>query len=191
MKLLRAIVLIVVAAIALLVFTSGSFLVVDRPERADAIIVLAGETDHRPARGVELLSKNYAPKMILDVPAAARMFNVSEIDVAERYVQTLPQPQRVTICRIDGLSTESEALDVRTCLQKAGAHKVLIVTSDYHTRRALSIFRRRLPEFQFSVAAANDPAQFGTPWWKHRQWAKLNFDEWLRLVWWQLVDRWR
>jgi len=34
-------------------------------------------------------------------------------------------------------------------------------------------------------------AQFGGKWWKHRQWAKVNFDEWLRLVWWQAVDRWR
>ena len=25
----------------------------------------------------------------------------------------------------------------------------------------------------------------------NRQWAKINFDEWLRLVWWQAVDRWR
>jgi len=48
-----------------------------------------------------------------------------------------------------------------------------------------------LPNHEFSVAAASDPAQFGGQWWKHRQWAKVNFDEWLRLVWWQAVDRWR
>ncbi len=63
-----------------------------------------------------------------------------------------------------------------------------MVTSDYHTRRALSIFRHELPQYQFSVAAAHDPQQFGISWWKHRQWAKLNFDEWIRAVWWYGVD---
>jgi hypothetical protein len=41
------------------------------------------------------------------------------------------------------------------------------------------------------VAAAYDPNEFGVQWWRHRQWAKVDFDEWLRLIWWELVDRWR
>ena len=68
---------------------------------------------------------------------------------------------------------------------------MLVVTSDYHTRRALSTFRHEVPDMQISVAAATDQQQFGGSWWRHRQWAKLNFDEWLRLVWWEAVDRWR
>jgi uncharacterized SAM-binding protein YcdF (DUF218 family) len=66
-----------------------------------------------------------------------------------------------------------------------------VVTSDYHTRRSLSTFRHELPECQISVAGAGDPQQFGLAWWRHRQWAKLNFDEWVRLMWWEAVDRWR
>jgi uncharacterized SAM-binding protein YcdF (DUF218 family) len=68
---------------------------------------------------------------------------------------------------------------------------VLIVTSEFHTRRALSIFRRRLPQYEFSVAAAHDPAHFGTAWWTRREWAKVTFDEWVKLIWWEAVDRWR
>jgi uncharacterized SAM-binding protein YcdF (DUF218 family) len=67
----------------------------------------------------------------------------------------------------------------------------LLVTSDYHTRRALGIFKHELRRHDISVAAASDPSQFGNAWWKHRQWAKTNFDEWLKLVWWKVVDRWR
>ena len=33
---------------------AGRFLVVDAPERSDVILVLAGETEHRPARALEL-----------------------------------------------------------------------------------------------------------------------------------------
>jgi hypothetical protein len=41
------------------------------------------------------------------------------------------------------------------------------------------------------VAAATDSRQFGMNWWTNRQWAKVNLEEWMRLTWWQLVDRWR
>lgn len=68
---------------------------------------------------------------------------------------------------------------------------MLIVTSDYHTRRALTIFRDHLKQYQFNGAAARDPSRFGTAWWTNREWAKATLDEWMKLVWWEAVDRWR
>jgi uncharacterized SAM-binding protein YcdF (DUF218 family) len=95
------------------------------------------------------------------------------------------------VCPIAGLSTIAEADDVNRCLQPLGAHRVLLVTSEYHTHRALMIFRQRLPQYQFSVAAARSPAEFGEAWWTHREWAKVTFDEWSKMLWWETVDRWR
>ena len=60
-----------------------------------------------------------------------------------------------------------------------------------HTRRALSIFRARLPQYQWSVAASSWPANAAEHWWKHRWWAKTVIDEWEKYLWWELVDRWR
>ena len=77
------------------------------------------------------------------------------------------------------------------CLARENGSKVLIVTSDFHTRRALSIFRRELRGRTFSAAASRDSTQFGARWWTHRQWAKTLVDEWLRLLWWNVVDQWR
>jgi hypothetical protein len=191
MKKLRT-VLIVLIALALFLFsTSGHFLIVNRPQHAEAIVVLAGETDRRPALGLQLLQQGYAPRMVLDVPANAKIYDETMLQIAQQYVRELPQAQSVVICPIYGLSTKAESQDVSQCLRTLGVHSVLVVTSDYHTRRALSTFRHELPGMQISVAAATDPQQFGGAWWKHRQWAKLNFDEWLRLVWWHAVDRWR
>ena len=186
---LPAIALVLVAI--LLFSTSGGFLVINDPQRADLIVVLAGETDRRPARGLDLLQQGFAPKLMLDVPVGARIFDQQTIDIAQKFVNGLPQHDHISICPISGLSTKAEARDVEQCVAPMPANRILIVTSDYHTRRALSTFRRELPERQFSVAAAQDLKQFGNPWWKHRQWAKTNFDEWLKLVWWEVVDRWR
>jgi len=174
-----------------LVATSGGFLVVDYPEQADLIVVLAGEMDRRPARGIELLRQGYAPKMLLDVPANAKVFDLQTIDIAQRFVDTLPERRSISICPIPGLSTKVEARDVATCLRATPARRILLVTADYHTRRALNTFRHEVPEHEFFVAAATDSAQFGGAWWKHREWAKTNFDEWLKSVWWCAVDRWR
>lgn len=191
MKKLRTVLIVLVALAIFLFSTSGQFLIVNRPQHADAIVVLAGETDRRPALGLQLLQQGYAPKMLLDVPANAKIYDETMLQIAQQYVRELPQAQSVIICPIYGLSTKAESQDVSQCLKTLGVHSILVVTSDYHTRRALSTFHHELPSMQISVAAATDPQQFGGAWWKHRQWAKLNFDEWQRLVWWQTIDRWR
>ncbi|HEX7894686.1 MAG TPA: hypothetical protein VF447_10885, partial [Terriglobales bacterium] len=67
MKKIVAIVVLVAAVIVLLFTTSGGFLIVNRPEKADLIVVLAGETDRRPARGLEMLAAGYAPRILVDV----------------------------------------------------------------------------------------------------------------------------
>jgi DUF218 domain len=171
--------------------SAGRILVEDWPQRADVILVLAGETDHRPARALELLNQSYAPRMIIDVPAASRLYNVSEIELARNYIKTLPQGGEIEVCPIEGLSTRAETRDVERCLAGKPSARMLIVTSDFHTRRALSIFRHELPGRSFSIAAAHDDAQFGIRWWTRRQWAKVCLEEWMRFIWWNAVDRWQ
>jgi uncharacterized SAM-binding protein YcdF (DUF218 family) len=89
------------------------------------------------------------------------------------------------------LSTKAEAHDAARCLATVSARTVLLVTSDYHTRRALSTFRHELPGIRMSIAAAQSPPQFGLKWWQQREWAKTTLYEWMRLIWWEVVDRWR
>ena len=191
MRGLRITLIVVLSLLLLLSLTSGSFLVVNDPQPADVIVVLAGETNWRPARALQLLSQNYAPRILLDVPINAIVYNQSMIAIARQYAQSVPRGEQISICPIIGLSTKDEARDVVRCLYGSNVRRVLVVTSDYHTRRARSIFQHELRGVQISVAAAFDSEQYGVPWWHHRQWAKLNFDEWLRLVWWEGVDRWR
>jgi uncharacterized SAM-binding protein YcdF (DUF218 family) len=169
---------------------AGSLLVVDKPSHSDLIVVLAGETNYRPARGLELLRQGYAPRVLLNVPASSQIFGSNEIELAKRYINGLPESAAITICPVEGLSTKNESRDVAKCLAHETALRILIVTSEFHTRRALSIFRREIPEKSFSVAAVHDSTQFGVRWWIHRQWAKTCLDEWLRLLWWNTVERW-
>jgi len=183
--LLLAIILVALASQA------ARFLVVDEPGKSDVIVVLAGETNVRPARGLELLRLGFAPHMFLDAETRDLIYDQRLTDFAQRYIASLPEANRVSVCPAVGFSTNAEADDVSRCLQPLGAHRVLIVTSDFHTRRALMIFRHRLPQYQFNAAAARNPEEFGEAWWTNREWAKTTLEEWSKLLWWEAADRWR
>jgi uncharacterized SAM-binding protein YcdF (DUF218 family) len=185
-----AVAFLVTAGLIVFAANAGNILVVNAPQPSDVIVVLAGETDRRPARALQLLDEGYGRRVVIDVPAAVRIYDFTQVQLAENYVHNLPQAASVDICPIQGLSTREEAHDVEQCLAREKGTKVLIVTSDFHTRRSLSIFRHEVHGKSFSVAGAHDDTQFGTRWWTHRQWAKTCVDEWLRVIWWTALERW-
>jgi hypothetical protein len=189
----RALIFGVAVSLALILFAinAGRLLVVDAPERSDMILVLAGETDRRPARALGLLDEGYGRRVVMDVPAGAVIYGVDQVQLAEKFIQGLPQKGSVRVCVIEGLSTREESRDVQKCLANEDGSRILLVTSEFHTRRALSIFRHEIPGKHFSVAVARDDKQFGTRWWTHRQWAKTCLEEWMRLAWWDVVERWK
>jgi uncharacterized SAM-binding protein YcdF (DUF218 family) len=191
LRLSRRLRLVVLTLVFLwLAASSATFLMVDQPVRSDVILVLAGETEQRPAQAMQLLKQGFGSRVIFDVPADAKAYGSTYMHLAEQWAAEQEQASALSICPIHGLSTKAEAADAAECLRKSGVRSVLLVTSDFHTRRALSIFRKQDPAWTFSVAAAYDDTQFGARWWTHRQWAKTNVDEWLRMFWWQGVDRW-
>src|SRR5438105_14313198 len=105
---------------------SGGFLVVDEPRKSDVIIVLAGETDRRPARALELFDQGYASKIVIDVPTHARIYQWTQPELAQKYVEALPQARVISICPITGLSTKAEAKDAARCFPQSGGRSVLL-----------------------------------------------------------------
>ncbi len=91
-KYLWIVVVLVIAGLAVgLAAKAGSFLVIDAPRRSDAILVLAGETDRRPQRALELLSQGYGRRVVLDVPNNAKLYEFTQIQLAQKYIHDLPQ----------------------------------------------------------------------------------------------------
>ncbi len=80
----------------------------------------------------------------------------------------------------DARSTQDEARDAIPRLRQLGVHKVLLVTSDYHTRRSGKIFRAAAPDLQFVVVAAPDVSFTPDGWWHNRQGEKIAFMEWVK-----------
>jgi len=196
MKRLLAIIFAVVVLLVVIWFVeSGGQLIINDPKKSDAIVVLAGsEADARYWRGLELLRAGDAPHLVVDVDDGV-IYGHSLANLARDFVTRTagPNAPQVSVCPIEGDSTKDEAPQVDACLHglQPPPQSVLLVTDGYHTRRALSIFRNRLPQYRWSAAASEDPATFGQPWWKNREWAKTYLTESEKLLWWELFDRWR
>lgn len=171
----------------------GRFLVVDAPMRSDCIVVLAGDAgDVRLQRALELLNEGYGKELFIDESSAAK-YGRPMYEYAREYASKLPTPirARVHVCPFVEDSTQSELREISSCLRTIlpSSTSALIVTSNFHTRRALSVAKHVLPQYRWSVGAAPDPT-FGVRWWEHREWAKTCFTEWEKTIWWQLIEKW-
>jgi hypothetical protein len=173
---------------------AGSLLVRDNPEKSDVIVVLDGDSlDERYERGMQLLRDGYGHHLFLDTSDESHFYGHKPTEYAANFLKEdakdmLPY---VSVCPYLEDSTVSETIYVHKCLNAVSPHKVLLVTSDWHSARALSVFRKKLPQYQWSVASAHDLRLFGPHWWRHREWAKTTLQEWTKVVWWNVIDRWR
>ena len=104
---IRALLVLLVLLLAL-ASQGARFLVVDAPQHSDAIIVLAGETYNRPAHAVELLRQGMASRIFIDVEGTELIYDQPRTDIAQRYINSLPEKDRVAVCPITGLSTYGE-----------------------------------------------------------------------------------
>jgi hypothetical protein len=166
----------------------------DHPEKSEVIVVLAGDSqDQRYRRGMELLRAGYGGHLFLDAASDSSYFGHSPAEYAANFLKqdAGDLSSRVHVCPFEEDSTVTEARYIAKCLEPLHPRSVLLVTSDWHTARARSVLAKRLPQYHWSVAAAHDPRLFGTKWWQHREWAKITFQEWLKVIWWNVVDRWR
>jgi uncharacterized SAM-binding protein YcdF (DUF218 family) len=161
----------------------GSYLVRGQdPAHADLIVVLAGDSHgNRILKGAELVRQGFAPKALIDGPSG--QYGMHESDLAIPFAVRAGFPESYFVpLPMDAHSTEEEAHVVQQELRRLGAHRVLLVTSNYHTRRAAGFFRRVDPEHEFIVIAAPDVAFSPEDWWHNREGRKTFLIEWLKTV---------
>jgi uncharacterized SAM-binding protein YcdF (DUF218 family) len=74
-------------------------------------------------------------------------------------------------------STVEEAGQAVAELRRRGFHRILVVTSLWHTGRSGRIFRRLAPEMDIHMVGADDPAWHDGNWWMEREGKKTFFLE--------------
>jgi len=111
------------------------------PVNADTIIVLGGGWNERPERAAELFREGVAPQIIVS--------GKGDCQTNRSVLLAAGVPQEAIESECKSKSTRENALFTLPMLRKMGAHRVILVTTWYHSRRALACFRHYAPDIQF------------------------------------------
>ena len=178
-----------------LLFEGGRFLQHEDPlEHADAIFVLAGTRLVRPLEAVDLYKAGWAPLIVLSpgrLEPSERLIRdkgiafPSESELLRSTLMHLGVPASALAISDESVdNTASEANLLRAMVIARHWHRVIIVTSKLHVRRAGFAFRRGLagtgatPIMRASRYDPSDPAH----WWQKRADLRFTVSEWVKLI---------
>ncbi|MCD6521103.1 MAG: YdcF family protein [Anaerolineae bacterium] len=163
----------------------AQLLVVDQPPaQADAILVLGGGDGSRQERAIELYQQGWAPLIISSgdkphVPVLDKTF----AELGADYMVARGIPRQTILLLKTPISTYEEALESLQLAQKRGLRALLVVTDNYHTRRASLVFRHvyRGTGIQLIFVSAK-PSWFQlNSWWTNERALVACFEEYIKL----------
>lgn len=174
---------------------AGRYLVSDQPlERADAIVVLAGARVERWLEAVDLFHAGWAPRLLLSrgqfEPAEAllqqRHIRFPEYaDLVRDAMRQMDVPaDAITVMAPWVDNTAQEAAAARDLAARHGWHRLIVVTSKYHSRRTAYAFARefRGTPVQIIVRVSRYDSAVPERWWTTRQDVRYVTSELQKLV---------
>ncbi len=167
--------------------------IVDEPlEKAQAIVVVGGDSSagDRLRHAVQLYRAGWAPRLVLSGAPFRNYFNESELMAHEAKQLGVPA-EHLILAPSNADSTLEEALGLRAVLARHDFRKIIVVTSNFHTRRARTIFVGvyRPLGTRVIVSAAPDVRFDAQTWWQQREGRKQMVLEISKLIytWWELL----
>jgi uncharacterized SAM-binding protein YcdF (DUF218 family) len=187
---------LLLALLWLVAWLSARWLIVSAPlDHADAIVVLSGSAtlSERTQHAARLYAQQRSQKILLTTDnqqggwstAEQRNPYFDEIAIKELIKSGVPA-QNIEVVRPPVSSTWDEALLIGEYSKTHNFRSILIVTSAYHSRRALFTFRTLLRDSNTQIGL--DPVVTGiqTPapatWWLHAGGWQFVLVEYLKLI---------
>jgi uncharacterized SAM-binding protein YcdF (DUF218 family) len=155
----------------LLRFMAESWIIEDTLDKADALIVLGDDNFYadRVTRAAQLFREGKAPLVVASgrrLRPNAGIAELMEHDLVERGVPK----DRIVRFSHDGDSTLEEAQALVQIVKQRKWRGVIVVTSNFHTRRARYIFHHVFPQgVEVRVASARDGDFDPELWWQKRK----------------------
>ena len=189
--------LAILVVLALCILRWGGFILVAQdqlPAHAQAAVVLQGSIVGEKARldgALQLARDGIVDRVLVSVPPQS-YWGQAIPPVALQFIERnygAALAARVEFCVVgpDIDSTEQEAKALLPCIQERGWRSVIVVTSNYHTRRAGILWRRHIrrrnPTTTLAIDGVSDPDFHAQGWWRDRRSAKTWFLEFTKLVW--------
>jgi len=156
----------------------------DGPQKAACILVLGGDDyGDRIIKAAQLAQAGYAPFVVVDGPPAL-IGHESDTTIQYAVQKGFPASLFRSVWLppgVDSTSTEVQYV-ANKVFRPNHISKVLLVTSNFHTRRAARFIRREVPWLQVVVVPAPDPFFKPDSWWKTRNGKKTFLLEWTKTV---------
>jgi hypothetical protein len=175
-----ALVLVVYVARHPLLRLAGSFWVVDEsPVNSDAIVMLSDDNYNadRATRAADLFKSGLAPHIVASGRYLRPYASIAELEQRDLTDRGVPAGAIVRLAH-HGRNTREEAVSISQLLMSRGWKRVILVTSDYHTRRSRYICERIFPAGTIlRVVAARDSDYDPEQWWETREGMRIFFHE--------------
>jgi len=133
-------------------------------QKADLIFVLNGDYNTRPFYASDLYKQGLAPLVLIaqaeSSPAELLGLEDNPTRIAVRVMELKGIPvQNVLVLKENGpvTSTFDEARALRTYVEAHEVHSVILLTSEFHTRRARWVFERELRGLPVRLEVAGAP----------------------------------
>ncbi|HKQ88988.1 MAG TPA: YdcF family protein [Candidatus Acidoferrales bacterium] len=163
----------------LLRLAGGFWIVNDPPKPSDAIVMLSDDDYQadRAAHAAELYRAGWAPRVIASGRLLRPYAGIAELEEHDLESRGVPANAVVRLPGADR-NTRQECQNIGQFVAAHGWKRILLVTSNYHTRRARYICSRVLPSgTTLIVSAARDTDYDPQTWWTTRQGMKMFFQE--------------
>jgi uncharacterized SAM-binding protein YcdF (DUF218 family) len=149
---------------------------VDPVSKADLVIALGGDPRcWREGEAAALYRRGAAPRIV--VSGIPHSWGVNSGDAAKRYLIGLGIPETDIYTLREEWNTRIEARDLAALMREHGWRSALVVTSPFHSRRALYTIERAAPQLQFVSAPAFGPP----PEWQAEMWWARRGDTWVTI----------
>jgi len=164
---------------------AGEFWVVNEtPIDSDAIVILGDDNyqGDRAACAAQLFKSHFAPRVIASGPYLRPYASIPQLEAHDLASDGVPASAIVSFPH-HADNTHEEAMALSPFLAAHGWKRILLVTSNYHTRRSEYIFERTLPAGSIlTVVAAPDFEYDPNHWWGTRLGVKRFFHESVGMV---------
>ena len=196
-------VLVIVIGVALLPFAGRVLTIADPlPDTADAIVILAGSIRDRTLEAARLYRTGIAPRVVVTretLPPGEPALRSAGIELPESDALTRTAliglgvpPSAIVTLRRRAQSTASEATTIGRWACARRMHRLVVVTSPAHTRRARLVLDRALgPGIALTVRPSTASAFAGGRWFHVRRDAKAVLAEWQKLAHYWIRERWQ
>jgi uncharacterized SAM-binding protein YcdF (DUF218 family) len=168
----------------LLRLAGESWVVEDPLQQSDALLLLGDDNffADRATRASELYRQKLAPVIVASGRRLRPTASVSELMEHDLIERGVPKDRIIRFPQ-DADNTREEAQALRTLATEKNWHRVIVVTSNYHTRRARYIFQRVFPDsITVRVASARDGGFEPEHWWENRKSLKAFIQELVAMV---------